>query len=436
MHSLTQLAHALRTGELELVQYLAELEITFNQREPHVLAFVPEEGRFDRLRRAAVRLLRDYPDPATRPALFGVPLGVKDIFHVDGLPTRGGSRVPTDVVQSWGGGVQAESVTRTRQAGALILGKTVTTEFAYFGAGPTRNPHNAAHTPGGSSSGSAAAVGAGICPLTLGTQTIGSITRPAAYCGAVGYKPSYERISRAGVIPLSPALDHIGPFANDVAGVALAASVLVADWQGVPSLNLNPSAVRLGIPSGNYLQNASSQGLQQFATVVTRLQSAGFVTVHVPVMPDFADIYDRHQRIVAADAARVHANWFAHWADHYQPKTQDLIRRGKTISAEQYAKDCLGREALRSALHTAMDEHQLHLWISPSAPDIAPHGLESTGNPVMNLPFSQAGLPTLGIPSGWEQVSGLPFGLQLAARFGQDEQLMALGMQIEAILAS
>jgi Asp-tRNA(Asn)/Glu-tRNA(Gln) amidotransferase A subunit family amidase len=435
MHSLTQLAHALRTGELQLVDYLAQLEHTFNQREPQVLAFVPEAGRFDRLRRAAVRLLRDYPDSATRPALFGVPLGVKDIFHVDGLPTRGGSRVPTDIVQSWGGGVQAESVTRARQAGALILGKTVTTEFAYFGPGPTRNPHQAAYTPGGSSSGSAAAVGAGICPLTLGTQTIGSITRPAAYCGAVGYKPSYERISRVGVIPLSPALDHIGPFASDVAGVALAASVLVADWRGLPSLNFNPSAVRLGIPSGNFLQHASTQGLQQFADVVARLKSAGFVIEHVPVMPDFADIYDRHQRMVAADAARVHADWFDDWADNYQPKTQELIRRGRSISVEQYTNDCLGRESLRTDLHAAMDEHQLQLWISPSAPDVAPHGLASTGNPVLNLPFSHSGLPTLGIPSGWDAATGLPFGLQLAARFGQDEQLMALGMQIEAFLA-
>ncbi len=172
---------------------LDRVEALFAEREPEVRAFLPEEGRFDRLRREAAALEARWPDPERRPPLFGVLAGVKDIFHVDGFETGGGSRLPPEVLR----GPEAASVTTLRAAGALILGKAVSTEFAYFAPGPTRNPWNPEHTPGGSSSGSAAAVGAGLAPLALGTQTIGSIIRPAAFCGAVGYKPSYERICAA-----------------------------------------------------------------------------------------------------------------------------------------------------------------------------------------------------------------------------------------------
>lgn len=430
--NLTTLVSALRSGELPLVEYIANLEEKFSKLDAKIHAFVPEAGRFDRIRRAAVRLLRDYPDPQNRPPLFGVPVGVKDIFHVDGLPTRGGSRLPADVVRGWANGVEAQSVTLLKQAGALILGKCVTTEFAYFSPGATRNPHNLAHTPGGSSSGSAAAVGGGICPLTLGTQTIGSIVRPAAYCGVVGYKPSYDRISRAGVIPLSPFLDHIGPLASDVAGVALVASVLVNYWR--PELQVSQKP-HLGIPVGAYLQNASSRALAQFESVVERLQAAGFAVTRVEVMSDFAEIYDRHQRIVAAEAAQTHAGWFSAWSELYQPKTQELVRRGQTIPAAQLTQDYRGRASLQAALHQAMGSHAIDLWISPAAPDIAPVGLESTGNPVMSLPFSHAGLPSLGIPSGWDSASRLPFGLQMVAKFGADEELLVWGAMLEKALA-
>ncbi len=175
----TNLKHG---DERALLTYLGDLEEHFQEREPDVLAFVPEDSRFKRLRREVRTLLAEYPDPAKRPELFGVPVGIKDIFHVDGFVTRAGSEVPAELLQ----GAEAESVRRLKAAGALIMGKTVTTEFAYFAPGPTRNPYNPAHTPGGSSSGSAAAVGAGLCPLALGTQTVGSITRPAAFSGAVG----------------------------------------------------------------------------------------------------------------------------------------------------------------------------------------------------------------------------------------------------------
>jgi len=195
-----ELARAFRSGELPLTNYISQIETFFEECEPSILAFIPEENRFERLRKDAQELIWRFPDPKNRPPLFGMTVGVKDIFHVDGFTTQAGSRLPAHELQ----GNEAESVTRLKNAGALILGKTVTTEFAYFTPGPTRNPHDPAHTPGGSSSGSAAAVGAGLCPLALGTQTIGSLIRPAAFCGTVTLKPTYDRISRSGVIPLSP----------------------------------------------------------------------------------------------------------------------------------------------------------------------------------------------------------------------------------------
>ncbi len=426
--SLPSLANRLRSGELLIADYLSLLETRFAEREPSLLAFVPEEGRFDRLCREAEALMARYPKPTARPPLFGVPVGVKDIFHVAGFTTRAGSKLPPEVLQ----GSEAESVTTLKNAGALILGKTVTTEFAYFGPGPTRNPHSpegTTHTPGGSSSGSAAAMAAGLAPLTLGTQTIGSIVRPASFCGVVGFKPSYERISRAGVIPLSPSLDHIGPFAADVAGAALAASLMIKDWE--PELLYRKPV--LGVPEGRYLERASDEMLAHFRALVRRLRDADYLVKPVNVMPDFAAIRERHYLITAAEAARVHQDWYPRFHDRYHPKTIELLERGHSISDEALADALTGREKLREELTTIMDEHRIDLWLSPAASGPAPQDLDSTGDPVMNLPWTHAGLPALNLPSG-QNAEGLPLGLQLTGRWRADEKLLAWAMEIEKVI--
>ena len=419
------LAALLRSGEIPLADYLAELAERFTAVEPHIQAFVPEDGRFDRLYHEAQHLLATYPDPATRPSLFGLPVGVKDIFHAAGFTTRAGCQLPTDLLQ----GAEAESVRRLRAAGALIVGKTITTEFAYFAPGPTRNPHHLEHTPGGSSSGSAAAVSAGLGSLALGTQTIGSISRPAAFCGVVGYKPSYERISRAGVIPLSPSCDHVGYFAPDVAGAALAAPVLVDGWRGT-AVSRPP---RFAIPEGPYLDRASLEGLAHFQTTCEQLKTAGFEVKSVAAMADFADIYTHHNQIVAAEAAQVHADWFARYAHLYHLKSAELIRRGLAVSAEQLAAARAGRQQLRRTLLRQMAEQDIDVWLSPAALGAAPAGLDSTGDPVMNLPWTHAGLPTITLPTGANPI-GLPFGLQLTGRWQADEQLLGWASQIEKIV--
>ncbi len=414
----------LRQGE-SLLTLIDLLEARFAHREHEVRAFMPESGRFDRLRQEARELVQRFPDEDARPPLFGVPIGVKDVFHVHGFLTRGGSRLPPEELH----GLEAESVTALRQAGALILGKTVSTEFAYFGPGPTRNPRNPGHTPGGSSSGSAAAVGAGLCPLALGTQTIGSVCRPAAFCGVVGYKPSYDRISRSGMLPLAPSLDHTGSFTVDAGGAELFASLLCRGWKET-SVDRQPV---LGVPEGPYLERASNEGLAHFKTTLGRLADAGFAVESVPAFDDFARVEARHGVIVAAEAARVHAQWFPRFEQLYHQKTAELVRRGQAISPEDLNEALTGCGALRQQLTSLMEKHQIDMWVTPAAPGAAPAGLESTGDPVMNLPWSQAGLPALSLPAG-RNSAGMPMGLQLVGRWWRDEALLAWAREIEKAL--
>lgn len=392
-----------------------------------MLAFLPEEKRFERLLKDAEELVSRFPDSKNRPQLFGVLIGVKDIFHVYGFTTQAGSRLPSNELQ----GDEAESVTKLKNAGALILGKTVTTEFAYFTPGPTRNPHNPEHTPGGSSSGSAAAVGAGLCPLTLGTQTIGSLIRPAAFCGVVGMKPTYERISRAGVIPLSPTLDHIGFFTPDVSTAKQAAISLYNDWDDSIALHGKPI---LGIPEGQYLACASDEALACFNSICNSLTDAGYKLYRVRIMDNYQDIRAHHDVIMSAEAARGHESWFEKYAGLYSSKFTDLIQRGRKITNSQLHDSLEARDNFRAEIRRVMIDNNIALWITPSAIGPAPKGLESTGDPVMNLPWTQAGLPAVNLPAG-KNDDGLPMGLQIIGNWHKDESLLTWAEDIEKVVS-
>lgn len=418
----------LQVGDIELGEYLSALQKHFEATEPQLLAFLDERNRFQRLKKEAERLERSYPDPNNRPPLYGLPVGIKDIFHVDGFPTRAGSQLPQQSLK----GPEAHSVRQLKEAGALVMGKTATTEFAFFAPGPTRNPHNLAHTPGGSSSGSAAAVAAGIVPLALGTQTIGSVIRPASFCGILGFKPSYERISRQGVIPLSPSLDHVGLFAADVATAQLAASLLCRDWQQSTTASMRPI---LAIPEGAYLENVEADMLAHFQSTVQKLRKAGFWVKSLDPMPDFDEIVERHMRILEAEAAEVHSEWYRLYNQRYHPRTAEMLQRGMQINKERIGADKDAARYFSETLRTLMDLHGIDLWISPAAPGAAPLGLESTGNPIMNLPWTQAGLPALTLPTGIAS-NGLPLGTQFVADFNRDEELFAWGAEIGRVLGA
>lgn len=429
LHSapLVGVAAQLLSGHQQPGALLDEVCARIDRLDPQLCALVPEEDRSQRLRSELVELEARYPEPARRPPLFSVPLGVKDILRVDGLPTRAGSRLPAEVFI----GPEAACVTTLRTAGALVLGKTVSAEFAYFAPGPTRNPWNLAHTPGGSSSGSAAAVAAGFCPLALGTQTIGSVLRPAAFCGIVGFKPTYERISTAGLVFCAPSLDTIGFFTQDVAGSALAAGLLCRDWMAY-AVERPPV---LGVPDGPYLQQASPEGLAAFEAQLVSLQAAGVVIRRIPTLESIATIAQNNFRLMYGEMARTHEVLFAQYADLYHQRTADAIREGQEVSDDELAHLLPERGVLRTNLEGLMQEYGIDLWACPAAPGPAPLGLESTGNSAMNLPWTFAGMPAIAVPAG-RAGNGLPLGLQLIAPSMADERLIAWAEQLEPLLGS
>lgn len=427
-------AAALRSGELALLDYVERLCDRIDAVDPQILALLPEPGRRERLLADAAAIERRFPSPSERPPLYGVPVGVKDIFSVDGFVTRAGSALPPELFEQWFEGREASSVTRLREAGALLLGKTVSTEFAHFEPGPTRNPHNREHTPGGSSSGSAAAVAAGFVPLALGSQTVGSVIRPAAFCGVVGFKPSYDRIPTDGVLYYSRSTDHVGLFTQDAAGMALAAASMLDGWRPPDgAAQAGPMPV-LGVPTGPYLEQAEPEALRAFEAQLARLEQAGCEVRHVAALDDIEAIAERHRAMTSAEFAEVHDSWFTHYGALYRPRSAALVERGRAVSAEAREAGLRGRAELRERLHELLQANGLDAWVSPPAPGPAPEGIGSTGNPAMNLPWTHAGLPALTLPAGRAE-NGLPLGMQFAARFMADEQLLAWAETLEPVLA-
>jgi Asp-tRNA(Asn)/Glu-tRNA(Gln) amidotransferase A subunit family amidase len=393
--------------------------------EDRLRAFAP--GTFDRRRVTGdlEALLARHPDPAARPPLFGVPAGVKDILHCEGFVTRCGTDLPPGLFQ----GPEAEAVRRLKAAGAVVMGKTATTEFAYFAPADTLNPRNLAHTPGGSSSGSAAGVAAGFFHLALGTQTVGSVIRPAAFCGVVGFKPSIGRIPTDGVVPFSPTADHVGVFCRDAAELPAALSALADRWRPAPA----PSRIRLGVPAAPYLDQASAPALAAFRARLRHLENAGCEIVQTGALEDIAEINERHTRLITGEIARVHAPWFEEHRDRYRTVTRDIILAGMAVTDADLAPLGESGPRLRAVLGDAMERHGIDAWASPAATGEAPRGLGTTGSPLMNLPWTHAGLPAATLPAG-SGPGGLPLGLQLAGGFMDDERLAALAAAVAPLL--
>jgi Asp-tRNA(Asn)/Glu-tRNA(Gln) amidotransferase A subunit family amidase len=412
---LARIARDLVSGTLDLLDYINEACDLLEKVDPQVKAFLPEPDRRSRLLKEGQLLKSIYPDQSKRPPLYGVLIGVKDVYRVDGFSTRGGSKLDPEALA----GPEADCVRLLRQAGALVMGKTVTTEFAYFEPGPTRNPHNLNHTPGGSSSGSAAAVAAGFAPLTLGTQTIGSVNRPAAFCGVVGYKPSYNRIPSGGLLYFSRSADHVGCFTQDVEGMILAARALVEDWQDI-SVNYKPV---LGVPRGKYLEQTSDEGLKAFSEQLERLRDAGYTVKEINALDDIETIATWHRKLIAAEIALEHVELYAKYAALYRPRTAEIIEEGKAISKDDLEEGRKRQKLLREKLVTQMREAEIDLWVTPAAPGPAPEGIDATGNPAMNMPWTNAGLPSITIPAGRAE-NGLPLCLQFIAPFRGDELLL------------
>jgi Asp-tRNA(Asn)/Glu-tRNA(Gln) amidotransferase A subunit family amidase len=364
--------------------------------------------------------LRAWVEVAPQPALGsgplnGIPFGVKDTYETRGMATEYGS----PLYAGRKGTTDATLVTELRERGAVLLGKTHTTAFAYFDRGPTHNPHNTLHTPGGSSSGSAAALAAGMAPFALGTQTLGSILRPASFCGVVGFKPTAGLLPLEGVLPFAPSLDTAGLFTQTADDMQLL-------WTRMGHAETPPKRT-LAVPS--LMPPVDPPMEAAFRRTIERLDP--HLHVDVVEMPSrFADLAPAVKLINTYEGARTHE---VRWREHgyaIGSKLAQLVQEGLRIPSDQY----------RAALSTVVDVkrefssllRQYPVIVTPSAPGPAPEGLASTGDPIMNLPWTALGLPAISIPM---PVLGLPLGLQLISEAGSDSALLALAVEIESLLA-
>lgn len=415
--SLVQIAGQLRNGELDLIQYINDACDWIESTEPVIEALLPEKNRKKRLLLEADLLLKRYPLASQRPALFGVLVGVKDLFNVAGFRTQAGSELPPEVFE----GPESEVITSLKNQGALILGKTVSTEFAYFQPGPTSNPLNPNHTPGGSSSGSAAAVAAGYCPLAFGTQTIASIIRPASFCGIAGFKPSFGRLSTQGVFPFSQSADHIGFMTQTFSDLEFAASLIIPGWKQLPAMDRAPV---IGVPTGQFIEQADQEALAVFFEEVMRLGDCGFEMVDLEVFPDIEEINANHRKLIAYEFSLNHQELFSKYSQYYSEHSQKLYREGAAISNQEHKNLVANQLRFRSHIENIMNRENVDIWICPSTTSRAPKGLESTGSPLMSLPWTHAGMPSITVPIFTED-NPLPLGLQLIGRYDSDEFLFA-----------
>ncbi len=414
--SLVQIAQTLSSGELNLLDYINETCDWMEKTEPTIQALLPEEDRRQRLLKESEVLLQRYPNLSDRPPLFGVLVGVKDLFNVDGFPTQAGSKLPPEAFL----GTEAEIVTNLKKMGALILGKTVSTEFAYFQPGTTTNPINPSHTPGGSSSGSAASVAAGYCPLALGTQTIASIIRPASFCGIAGFKPSHGRVSVRGVFLFSQSADHIGFLTQTTDDLKYAASYIIPNWKKIDQLDHAPI---IGVPTGDFLEQANLESQAHFFSEVVRLGEAGFLLKNIDVFSDIEQINSNHRKLIAYEFTMNHKHLYKKYSHLYSKHSQQLFMDGSVVSLQEYHDLLAGQSDFRFHLESTMKRENIDVWICPSTISAAPVGLESTGNPLMSLPWTHAGLPSATIPLKDEEEE-LPYGLQVIGHYNEDEYVI------------
>ncbi len=388
-----------------------------------IAAREPVVGAWHHLDRgAALAAARCCDTSAPSGPLHGIPIAVKDLIDTVDMPTGYGSAI----YEGHRPAADAACVALARAAGAIVLGKTVTTEFACFTAGKTANPHNPAHTPGGSSSGSAAAVGDGMVPLALGTQTAGSVIRPASYCGVVGFKPSFGVIPRAGVKPLADSLDTIGTMARNVADAAFFAGIL----GGRPGLRDVAQPADPPPPMWEEAEPSTEAALDHARAALER---AGAQIAEIEVPPEHRGLTAAQERVMGFELVRGLAYERLQHSAELSPRLAQLLDAGMTVGPDAYDAACVETAAARARLDGFFGPCEALL--APAAPGEAPAGLGYTGNPVFSRMWTLLGVPCVTLPAIWG-ASGLPTGIQLIGRPGRDAQLMAAALFAERALAA
>ena len=412
-----QIAERRLTAEALAAAYLDRIEA----RETMVGAW----QYLDRERALADARRRD-AEP-TRGPLHGIPIAVKDLIDTVDMPTAYGS----SIYRGHRPAADASCVALARAAGAVVLGKTVTTEFAAFTPGKTANPRNPAHTPGGSSSGSAAAVADGMAPLAFGTQTAGSVIRPAAYCGCIGYKPSFGLINRAGVKPLADSLDTIGVLAGTVEDAAFFAGVL-SERPALRHLAAPSDRPRFGLYRTPMWDEAEPATAAALDAARAALERAGAAVAELAIAPEQYGLAEVQNTIMGFEMVRALAYERTLHSAELSPRLAQMLDAGMTIGADEYDRALARAAEARAGLDAFFGSCDAVLV--PAAPGEAPVGLGNTGDPIFNRMWTLLGVPCVTLPARWAD-NGLPTGVQLVGRIGNDPRLMACAAFLERALA-
>ncbi len=376
--------------------------------EPRIHALVDWDGE-----------LPDEHPPLGSAPLAGWSVAIKDIIDVAGMPTACNAPFVTRAPKTSNAGI----VDLLEAAGATVLAKAVTTAFAYYDPGPTRNPWNPDHTPGGSSSGSAAAVACGMVRLSIGTQTVGSINRPASYCGVVGFKPSFGVLPVDGVFPLSAYFDTVGLFTRGVTDAEHAFAAITGQTAHSVSHPL-----RVAVVEDMLGDAAEAPMLQAVRSAGTQLEAMGHEVRAIRLPDALRTCYENHWELTASGAADAHAELFKKKERRYPPELRALIARGHDVTPDDINRIQRHRDDARDIVGRIFADWDVVL--SPSAPGAAPFGIKATGNPRMNLLWTYVGVPALTVPAALTE-DRLPLGVQLTSAQGTDLSLLAAGRRVE-----
>ncbi len=434
--SAAELARQIRDRKITPVEVSQSLLERMDVLEPSLDAWV----RVDRetvLSDAQERQAALESGAATGP-LHGVPIGIKDIYHISGIPTTAGSKVYADYVPD----ETAVTIELLRKAGAILLGKTVTTEFACLDPSHTKNPWNPAHTPGGSSSGSAVSVAARMCPIAMGSQTVGSVLRPASYNGIVGLKPTYGRVSRRGVVPVSWSLDTVGWMGRTVEDMALLLQVMAGPDELDPVASKlsagdylsdleSAKTPKIGLITSFFMEESDQETQQMTRAILDQLKSAGASVVDVTLPESFDTAFQDQLLIMGVEAAAFHKPMYEKQAADYRPKLREMLRQGLETDAVTYTKALERR--LRFSADMRVLAEQADVLLTPSTPTAPLADLTNTGDTRFQGPWTSCGLPTITLPTGLAK-SGLPMGIQLIASPFEEVRLLAIARWCEKMI--
>ncbi|MAC52211.1 MAG: amidase [Gimesia sp.] len=416
---------ALKAGELSCRELLTECFQNIEEKEPalHAWAHLDREAAFQR----ADLLDQELQRGRWRGPLHGIPVGIKDIIDVKGMPTQAGF-LGRDKPPATNDATLVENL---RMEGAIFPGKTVTTQLASFDPPPTRNPWNQEHTPGGSSSGSAAAVAAGMCLAAVGTQTGGSIIRPAAFCGVAGLKPTFGMVDRQGVILLSDHLDHVGPLAHTVADLVIMLDGMTDQATYLPLL-IEPvtAAPRIGWLSDFFITRAEPDMQQALTVVREKLAAAGAPIKDSRLPTEFESILDEYLSLMQYEMLHQLGDDYDQNREYYGPAISQVLEAGREVSSKRY-QACLDYQSLIGQI-TRRCFARAEILISPATFGPAPD-LTTTGNPGMNAPWSLTGFPTLTIPAA-VTAGGLPVGIQITGHPDKFDDLLLASQWCEDVL--